>query len=149
MFEIKKEIRDKLCKRLKTRFSRVYTNNSRSRSVGEAPIVAIHTSEEKYKTKVLYPRIYDCELSLVVEITKRESTQIENEIDELSSEVNKLVCAALKENIDLLSTETDFDNETDDSVGGCRLNYRVKYEVEAPNILGNFNKFKGGKIDIV
>ena len=149
MFEIKKEIRDKLCKILKTRFSRVYTNNSRPRSIGAAPIVAIHTSEEKYQTKVLHPRVYDCELSLAIEITKRESKKIEDEIDDLSSEVNKLVCAVLKKNIDLLSVETDFDSETDDPIGGCRLNYRVVYEVQAPAVSEEYKKFKGGNIDFI
>ena len=153
MLELKKKIRDLVCDCLKNSFSKVYTNNSRARTIGKTPTVSIHTSEEKFRTKVLFPRFYDCELLLAIEIAKREEKKIEDELDILASAVNKIICESEKldllGNIELVGIETDFDSETDDIVGGCRLNYRVKYEVEAPNILGNFNKFKGGNIDFI
>ena len=136
MHQIRKNIRKIVTSCLKKRFKKVFNSKAYVTNLDEEPTITVSTNKESFKLKTLFPAYYNCSLELSVEAVKKESSQnLEDELDLISTTINELISQDkdLKEwadRVDLKSIETDFDSESDEFIGGIRLNYIVSYSQE-------------------
>ena len=137
MHQVRQNIRKIVTSCLKKRFKKVFNSKAYITNLDEEPTITVSTNKESFKLKTLFPAYYNCYLELSIEAVKNESENLEDELDQISTTINELISQDkdLKEwadRVDLKSIETDFDSESDEFIGGIRLNYIVSYSQENP-----------------
>lgn len=137
MHQIRKNIRKIVTSCLKKRFKKVFNSKAYISNLDEEPTIRVSTNKESFKLKTLFPVYYNCSLELSIEVVKKEKENLEDELELISTTINEFISQDkdLKEWVDrveLKSIETDFDSESDDFIGGIRLNYIISYSQENP-----------------
>ncbi|MBU90373.1 hypothetical protein CMO94_02425 [Candidatus Woesearchaeota archaeon] len=131
----KKEIRKTVVHLLKKNFREVYTNNAFVKNLKESPSVVVSIPNENFELLSVLPRYSKATIVLKIEILKKQTLEIEEEIENETDKIIKLMTLnndllKVLDSIKLQKIEYDYDAEGDDVVGGSQIIYKLTYTKE-------------------
>lgn len=136
MSHVRKQIRDAVETTLRSGVSlvsrRVYGSRVYPLTKEKLPAIAVYTTSESSNIMTLGLRTLMRELSLNVDVYVSINDTFDDNVDAICLQIEEAIAAnytlgGLSKDTILVSTEVDYDGETENPVGVARLTYTVQY----------------------